>query len=224
MSGSEAVAIIGVVDACIGLTERIIAICQAAKDSHGLPKKLKDLFEQLPTLQHLFEKAKQNNNNKFDINARKNAGSALENCEKALGQLEALFEAICPKADANPAKRIWKGASASISGKNSKLQELWKQIEGCLDTLEKEEIFSIGDELSGLKNAVISLAEEDSSKYTQNGPGHMYVTEAGGESYITGGGSKSFLQGATFTSGSGGTITFPQIGDAISKDQPTAQH
>jgi hypothetical protein len=51
--------IIQLTDACIGITKTIISIGRAAKDAHGLPKDLANLFEQFPAVQDLFEKAKQ---------------------------------------------------------------------------------------------------------------------------------------------------------------------
>jgi hypothetical protein len=221
MSGAEAIAFVGLVDACISLTGKIVSIGQAAKDAHGLPEKLVDYFKQLLTVQHLFEKAKENNN-KLGVDSRKNAKPVLENCEKALQDLKALFKKICPKDDANHVKRIWKGAATEVLGRNSKLQELWKKIEGYLNMLEKQEIFVIGDSLSALEDAIKALAEEDVGKYSYQGSGNMIVAEAGGHAYVTGGGnnSKSFLQGAHFAPAAGGTITFPHIGDINSKDQP----
>lgn len=208
---AEAAAIVSLINACIGLTKEIINIGQAAKDAHGLPENLAHLFEQLPPLQHLFEKAKENND-KLDPTLRNNARPVLKQCEEAFQQLEALFKDLCPEDGANPAKRIWKGASAAIFGKNTKLQKLWKQIEGYLNTLEKQEIFIIGDALSGLKDAVELLAKDgEGVKFTHHGCGNQNVTEKGGTSFNTGGGNNNNYtfhnQGARYNSG-GGNMQF----------------
>lgn len=200
---AEAMAIVQMVEACIALTKLIIDIGQAAKNAQGLPKKLAGLFDQVPLLKGLFEKAKENSS-KLDASSRKDAEPVLQKCEDALDKLHGLFKDICPKDQDNWGKRIYKGTKATIFGKNSKLQGLWKEIKEYMETLEQQQIFQIGDRLSGLEDAMMALAEEEEAggKYTYNGVGDMFVTE--GDNH------KSMYQGAKFNASAGGRMYFGQ--------------
>ena len=197
-------AIVGVIDACISLTNAIIRIGEAAKNAQGLPPKLVDLFEQLPALENLFKKAKQNND-QLDADSRKKAGPILEKCEDTLEELETLFKKVCPVDRANRANRLWSGAKTEVLGRNVKLQELWKKIEGYLEILHKQKILDIGDSLSELKKVMETLAAEEDARYLHQGSGNMNITESGGHSNNQGGGSDNDYK--QYNS-AGGTMSF----------------
>jgi hypothetical protein len=187
---AEAVAIIGLVDACIGITGTIIKIGQATKNANGLPSKLAKVFEEFPVVQSLFQRAKENSDN-IGEDARRSVEPILKQCKEALDQLQALFQKICPQDDTSSAKRVWKGAKAEVMGRNSKLQELWNDVQGHLDTLEKKQIFDIGEKLDALKETMESLAEEDGEKYVFHGSGSQNIHKGPGKMFITGGGSNN---------------------------------
>lgn len=184
---AEAIAIIGLVDACIGITGTIIKIGQAAKDANGLPSKLAKVFEEFPVVQSLFQRAKENNDN-IKEDARRSAEPILKQCKDALVQLQGLFEKICPQDGASSAKRTWKGAKAEIMGRNTKLQELWKEVQEHLNILEKKQIFDIGDKLDALEKTMDSMAQEDSGNVHYGDGNQNIVQGEGNKQYNQGGG------------------------------------
>jgi vacuolar-type H+-ATPase subunit H len=187
---AEAIAIVGLVDACIGITETIIKIGQAAKNAQGLPSKLAKVFEEFPVVQSLFQRAKENSDN-IKEDARRSAKPILKQCKEALDQLQTLFEKICPPDDTSSAKRIWKGAKAEVMGRNSKLQELWNDVQGHLGTLETKQVFDIGDKLDALKETMDSLAEESGDNYKFYGSGSQNINNGPGKLIVAGGGSNN---------------------------------
>lgn len=190
MTGVEAVAgIVGLVSDCISLTKIIIDIGKAANDNRGLPKKLRDLFDELPHIKDVFEQAQKNSNSNLNDERRKHAELTLQKCKSALQELEVLFIKVCPEDDADRFKRVCKATSATVLGRNSKLQQLWEQINGYLNTLEKEEIFVIGDKLNDMKDAIASLAEEDGGKNVNYGSGPQNNAE--GDQNNQGGGTNN---------------------------------
>ena len=170
--------IIQLTDACIGITKTIISIGRAAKDAHGLPENLANFYEQFPAVRDLFERAQQNNAN-LKEDSRQSAEPVLKQCKEGLDKLQALFEKVCPPDGANSMKRAWKGTKAEILGRNTRLQELWKKIEGCLDLLERNGIFDIGDKLDEMRKVVDSLAEDGGIKNAHYGSGPQNNNESG---------------------------------------------
>lgn len=184
-------AIIGLVDACIGITGTIIKIGQAAKDAHGLPSKLAKVFEEFPVVQSLFQRAKENSDN-IKEDASRSVKPILEQCKQALDQLQVLFDKICPQDGTSSAKRVWKGAKAEVMGRNSKLQELWKEVNGHLDTLEKKQVFDIGDKLDTLKKTMDSMAQDDSGANIHHGDGNQNIMQGNeNKMFVQGGGYKN---------------------------------
>ncbi|KAK3646861.1 hypothetical protein LTR56_008349 [Elasticomyces elasticus] len=57
MSGAEAVAVIQLLDAYIGIGKTNIAIGRASRDAQGLTPKLRDLLEKPPAIEALLESA-----------------------------------------------------------------------------------------------------------------------------------------------------------------------
>ncbi|KAG9570574.1 hypothetical protein KCU71_g1592, partial [Aureobasidium melanogenum] len=187
MSGAEAIAIIPLIEACIDITKAIIKIGEAAKSASGLPKDLAGLFAEFPTVQALFERGQKKARTTSE-DERSTIAPVLENCEKNLEKLQALFEKVCPRDDANHVKRVWKSTKASVLGRNSELQSLWKKVVHDLNLLEKKHILDIGDKLEGMSGKVDKLAEdEEKSRVSNYGSGPLIHTE-GGNSFSQGGG------------------------------------
>lgn len=59
-TGAEAIAVVQLIDACIGITSTIINIGNVVKDAQGLPPKLKELSEKIPAIDDLLSDARQN--------------------------------------------------------------------------------------------------------------------------------------------------------------------
>ena len=105
--------------------------------------------------------------------------------------MQALFEKICPQDGTSSAKRIWKGARAEIMGRNTKLQELWKEVQEHLNILEKKQIFDIGDKLDALEKTMDSMAQEDSGN-VHHGDGNQNIVQGeGNKQYNQGGGNNN---------------------------------
>ena len=73
-------------------------------------------------------------------------------------------------------------------GRNTKLQELWKEVQGYLNTLEKKQIFDIGDKLDALKKTMDSMAQEDSGNVHYGDGNQNIVQGEGNKQYNQGGG------------------------------------
>lgn len=199
MSGAE---VVQLVSACIDLTKAIVTIAQTAKDSQGLPPKVSRLFEELPAVQSLFQRALQHNVDlKIQQDTQPGVALVLKHCEQDLQTMNQLFEKICPKVGANSLQRTWKGTSAIVSGKDIKLQDLWTSIRNHLDTLETKHILDIGDQLDDLTKIVRSLADEREATNQYSVAGSMYQINGGTMFHNSGdqatnyqaGGSQSFV-------------------------------
>ena len=102
--------------------------------------------------------------------------------------MQALFEKICPQDDTSSFKRVWKGTKAEVMGRNTKLQELWKEVQEHLNILEKKQIFDIGDKLDALEKTMDSMAQEDSGN-VHHGDGNQNIVQGeGNKQYNQGGG------------------------------------
>ncbi|KAM3425750.1 hypothetical protein BST61_g7681 [Cercospora zeina] len=193
--------IVQLLSACVDLTKTIVTIAEAAKSSHGLPPKIFQLFEELPAVQSLFEKFQQHHLHESRDNTNVSVTPVLRHCEQDLRSLSLLFENVCPKDEANRLQRTWKGTTALISGKHSKLQELWTSILGHLEMLETKQILDIGDQLDSLNDTMSSMANEHESTYNYNVSGSMYHNEGGAMFHNSGahntnyqsGGNQSFV-------------------------------
>ncbi|KYG39606.1 hypothetical protein M433DRAFT_10532, partial [Acidomyces richmondensis BFW] len=85
MAGVEAIAAIQLIDACIGIAKTIIDVGRAVKDAQGLPPKLRDLCEKLPTIEELLERARDScEEGRVAEDASKSAVPILQQCEQAL--------------------------------------------------------------------------------------------------------------------------------------------
>nr|POF22230.1 hypothetical protein CFP56_36315 [Quercus suber] len=141
MSGAEVLAVIGLIDACIGITKTINDIGRAVADAQGLPPQLRALFDQLPAVEDLLESARENCE-RGDVTEEnsKSVKPILEQCEQAMGELRNIFRQACPRDDENCVKRIWKGTKTVFLGRESQLRALLETIRRNLKLLEQKEI------------------------------------------------------------------------------------
>ncbi|KAK3614503.1 hypothetical protein LTR56_027214 [Elasticomyces elasticus] len=170
MSGAEAIVAVQLIDACIGITKTILDIGRAVHDAQGLPPKLRALYEQLPVIEELLERAQETcEEGKVTGDANKSAEPILKQCEHALGELRDIFRKACPKHGDDRSKRIWK-------------------VLHNLKLLEQKEMYVIGDKLDALQQLMEALAQEDSGKYTHSGAGNIVANEGGTPTnYVQGG-------------------------------------
>lgn len=189
MTGAEAIAVVQLIDACIGITKTIIDIGRAVHDAQGLPPKLRRVFEQLPAIEDLLETAQERSaGGELTKETNESSMPALRQCEQSLGQLRDIFRAACPKDGDNRGKRIWKGTKAVFFGRDSQLQKLLNVIQENLRLLEQKEIYVIGDKLDALCQLAEDLAQDDSSKYTHTGAGNIVANEGGNPTNFVQGG------------------------------------
>lgn len=189
MSGAEAITVIQLVDACIGITKTIIDIGRAVHDAQGLPPKLRDLFEKLPAIEELLESAHESCEARTteDLSVQ----PILKECEEALGALRNIFRRACPKDGENRTKRIWKGVKVVFFGRDSQVQKLLVTIQHDLKLLEQKEIYVIGDKLDALQQVTEALADNDSSRYMHTGAGNIFANEGGSPTNNVVGGSNN---------------------------------
>ncbi|KAL6703253.1 hypothetical protein ACN47E_010041 [Coniothyrium glycines] len=190
MSGIEAITIIQLIDACIGITKTIIDVGRAVKDDRGLPSKLRDLVEALPAIEDLLESAREKcEDEDIPEDTSQSAKPILKQCEEALSELRDIIRKACPKDGENRSKRVWRGAKTVFFGGDSRVQKLLVIIQDNLKLLEQKEIYIIGDKLNDLQQIVEGLADDDGSRYTHTGAGSMFVVNEGGnqENYVGGG-------------------------------------
>ena len=142
MSGME---IVGLANACIGMTRFIFEMVQAARNASGLPDEIEELFQQLPMVKLLFEESRA----RLCTNKAKHAGvlPILEQCERNLRSLATLFSKICAKEDSHHAQRVWKATWAKMSGRMSELQRLWRDLDGSLTLLKQAQVFDLANTL-----------------------------------------------------------------------------
>ncbi|KYG40151.1 hypothetical protein M433DRAFT_160854 [Acidomyces richmondensis BFW] len=189
MAGVEAIAAIQLIDACIDIATTIINVGRAVKDAQGLPPKLRDLCEKLPTIEELLERAR-NNCKKGTVteDASKNAVPILQQCEQALGELRDIFRKACPEEGDNRSKRIWKGTRVVFFGRGSQVQKLLVSVQDNLKLLEQMQVYVIGDKLDELQKVTEALACDDGGKYNHSGEGNIVANEGGSPTnYVVGG-------------------------------------
>lgn len=180
MAGVEAIAAIQLIDACIGITKTIIDIGLAVQDARGLPPKLRGLCERLPAIEELFKNARDTcAEGKVTEANSKSARPILQQCEQALGELVEIFRQACPQEGDDSSKRIWKGISTVLFGRDSQVKKLLVVVQDNLKLLEQKEIFRIGDRLNELKQLTESLAEDESGRIIHTGAGNVLANQGG---------------------------------------------
>nr|POE62760.1 isoform 2 of nephrocystin-3 [Quercus suber] len=189
MSGAEALAIVGLINASIGITKTILDIGRAVHDAQGLPPRLRVLLEQLPAIEDLLESAREQCDQQVISEARsRTAEPILRQCEQALGELRDIFRKACPENGDHRGRRIWKGTKTVFLGRESQLQKPLDAIQNHLRLLEQQEILTIGDKLAALQQITLALTLDDSSRYTHVGPGNIVANEGGSPTnYVQGG-------------------------------------
>jgi N-terminal domain on NACHT_NTPase and P-loop NTPases len=189
MSGPEAIIVIQLIDACIGIAKTIIDIGRAVHDAQGLPPKLRDLLEKLSAIEELLESAhKSCEKGRITEDASKSAQPIFKQCEGALGGLRDIFRKACPKDEENHTKRIWRGVKTVFFGRNSQVQKLLITLQDNLRLLEQKKIYVIGDKLNALQQVTEALTDDNGGKYTHTGAGNIVANEGGSPTnYVVGG-------------------------------------
>ncbi|KYG40135.1 hypothetical protein M433DRAFT_160864 [Acidomyces richmondensis BFW] len=197
MAGVEAIAAIQLIDACIGIAKTIIDVGRAVKDAQGLPPKLRDLCEKLPTIEELLERARDScEEGRVAEDASKSAVPILQQCEQALGELRDIFRKACPKERDNRSKRIWKGTRVVFFGRGSQVQKLLVRVQDNLKLLEQMQVYVIGDKLDELQEVTEALACDDGGKYSHTGAGNIIANEGGRPTnYVVGGHNNRVVYG-----------------------------
>jgi len=173
MSGAE---VIGLIDACIGITTTILEIGRAVRDAQGLPPTLRDLCEKLPAIEDLLETARERcEDGKVNENSKRSAKPILKQCEQALTELRDVFRKACPKDGDHRSKRIWRGARTVFFGRDGQVQKLLISVQDNLWLLEQKEVFRIGDRLNELQKLTEALAPDDHGGITMATRGGVHI-------------------------------------------------
>lgn len=191
MAGTEAIAAVQLIDACIGITKTILDIGRAVKDAQGLPPKLRDLCEKLPAIEELLEFAHDScaDGNVNEDNS-KSAKPILKQCEQALAELRDTFRRACPREDDDRTKRIWRGVRTVFLGRDSQVQKLLLVVLDNLKLLEQKKLFLIGDRLEDLQQLTQALAQDDDGRIIHTGSGSVFANQGGRHTnYLMSGGS-----------------------------------
>ena len=199
MAGVEAIAIVQLIDACIGIARTIISIGLAIKDSQGLPPKLRELCEKLPIIEELLNSAQDGfRKGKISEETSKGVRPIFKQCEKALTELQDVFKKACPEGD-DRNKRIWIGAKTVFLGRDSKVHKLLIGIQDNLKLLEQKSIFRIGDRLDELQQVTEALAQEGDSKFTHTGSGNIFTNQGGSHTnYVMSGNGRQINHPAVY--------------------------
>lgn len=194
MSGVEAIAVLGAIDACIGITDTILKIGRAVHDAHGLPPKLRDLFDRLPEIEEVLQKARDTYDND-QVALEKNAVALplFKQCEEALTELRNIIYKACPNDDKDRKSRLWRGAKTVFFGRESKVQPLLVTIQDNLKLLEQQEIYVIGDKLDELQELTETLGQDDNGKYAHSGAGIVAIEGGTSENHIQGGSNNRMI-------------------------------
>lgn len=189
MSGVEGIAVVGLIDACIGITKTILDIGRAVRDAQGLPPKLRDLFDRLPAVEDLLESAREAcDEGRVGDEKHLHVQPLLQQCEAALAELRDLLRKACPKDGDDRKTRIWKGTKTVFFGRDSRVQALLVTVLDNLKLLEQQAIYAIGDRLDELQELTEALGQEDSGKYSHSGTGNILAVEGGtSENHVQGG-------------------------------------
>jgi hypothetical protein len=196
MSGVEAIAVVGLIDACIGITKTILDIGRAVHDAQGLPPKLRDLFDKLPAIEDLLENAREacDEGGIDDDGIYTHAQPLLQQCETALAKLRDIIRKACPKDGDSRKSRIWKGTKTVFFGRDSQVQALLVVVLNNLKLLEQQKIYAIGDKLDELATLTESLGQDDGGKYSHSGTGNILVVEGGtSENHVQGGSNNRMI-------------------------------
>jgi hypothetical protein len=195
MSGADAIAVVALIDACIGITKTILDIGRAVHDAQGLPPKLRDLFDKLPAIEDLLESAREAcDEDKVGDSKQTNAQPLLQQCETALAELRDIVRKACPKDGDSRKSRIWKGTKTVFFGRDSKVQALLVTVLDNLKLLEQQEIYTIGDKLEELQELTAALGQEDGGKYAHSGTGNILAIEGGtSENHVQGGSNNRMI-------------------------------
>lgn len=200
-TGAEAIAIVQLIDACIGITDTIIKIGSAVRDAQGLPPKLKELWEKLPAIEELLSDAQTNcEEGKVSESACESAKPVLQQCEKALAELRDIFRKACPKDGENRGKLLWKGMRTVFLGRESKVQKLLVVIQDNLRLLDQKELYRIGDRLDELQQITEELSHEDAITYATYGTGNIFATSGGTSTNLGHSGQGNIIHAGTYHS------------------------
>jgi hypothetical protein len=195
MSGAEGIAVVGLIDACIGITKTILDIGRAVRDAQGLPPKLRDLFDKLPAVEDLLESAREAcDEGRVADDKHTHAQPLLQQCATALAELRDIVRKACPKDGDDRKKLLWRGTKTVFFGRDSKVQALLVIVLDNLKLLEQQEIYTIGDRLDELQELTAALGQEDSGKYAHSGTGNILAIEGGtSENHVQGGSNNRMI-------------------------------
>lgn len=134
-------AIFGLVTGSIDVIKICITIYKDVQDKTKLPKRLRLVAEQLPSIQQILLSA-QDNQNQLHHSRWIEAKSDLERCHESCEALTKLFEEAFPKQDAGKFGRLITAAATVLHSKGQKAEKILRQIKSALDNLTTQDVIT----------------------------------------------------------------------------------
>ena len=219
MSGAEAFAVLGVISSIIAIVDATKEVCDAAKDTKGLPQAFRVVAGRLPIVESILGFAKQNIEAKeVDNDSCKGVKHVVEACEEKAKRLEELFHKAIPAEGASDLKRYYKAVKAL--GRGNKVENLMKgiledvQLLACeqgmktANNAQQQEIVKAITEVSAVSPSVPEHEfQETGIANTNYGSGTQYnaqgenIAQGDAQQYNTAGGSMYNTAGGSMTIG-----------------------
>lgn len=129
MSGTEVLAVLGVISSIIGIIDGIKKVCDAASDVNGLPEAFREVAVRLPIVMNILISAKQcidaKNVDEYSLEITGLKG-VVDACEEKARKLQELFTKVMPSEDASRVKRYFSAVKHLTQGR--KVETLMKGI------------------------------------------------------------------------------------------------
>ena len=120
MSGTEAIAVLGVISSIITIVDNIRKVYDASTDRQGLPAAFREAASRLPIIRNTLESAKDGRAEEAGVM------QIVEACRLKAQNLDDLFQKTIPGDGASSTKRYWKAVKAL--GRGNKVEDLMKGI------------------------------------------------------------------------------------------------
>jgi N-terminal domain on NACHT_NTPase and P-loop NTPases len=210
MSGTEVIAVLGVISSIIAIVDGTKQVYDAATNVQGLPEAFREVAGRLPIVTNILGSAKQ----QFDkghINEEscKGVKQVIEACEKKAKKLNDLFHKAIPADGASDLKRYYKAVKAC--GKGNEVENLMKgiledvQLLACehgIKTATKAQQEEIAQAIREVSATAPSVPEHEFQEtgFTANnyGPGTQnnaqgeYIAQGQARQYNSAGGTMNF--------------------------------
>lgn len=179
MSGAEAALVLGLVSSVIAICEAAYDVWSAVKDSSGLPKKLKQVADELPLISASLDQCRANidsaqQKRDIDVDIWKSIHHILSQCEESAKAVKQIFDTHLPvEDDSRPTKY---NKVLHLKRNSGKVKEHVEKILHHIQTLAEYQVLCDTETLQHIRAAITDLeAPESSEEGSQvvHGDGHI---------------------------------------------------